>query len=277
VASPWTDDEHRVLAREYFFVFREQEAGRRVVKTESYKKVRAAAGFDRSDQTLQDRCQRISQVLDEHGIPWVRGWTPSSLVGRSRTSPNLAADIWRVVEPLLPTELPHLFGPGAAAATSSSPPAVVVPIAPARAVGKAYVTPPPLTPLSGPEPFDVDPDLVDRGREAHRTTIDRLARWVTGRGFLPLIPEGIEPKYDLAWLEGDVLNVAEIKSITDKNEEGQLRLGLGQVIRYRQLLRSTHTTASDVRAWLVPEREPTDASWRDTCYAAGITLLVPPA
>ena len=42
-----------------------------------------------------------------------------------------------------------------------------------------------------------------------------------------------EPNFDLAWQAGDTAFVVEIKSITDDNEEEQLRIGLGQVLRYR--------------------------------------------
>ena len=50
--------------------------------------------------------------------------------------------------------------------------------------------------------------------------------------------------------------MAEIKSITADNEEEQLRLGLGQVLRYRQrLLALGHEC---VVAVLVPERQPHD-------------------
>jgi hypothetical protein len=51
--------------------------------------------------------------------------------------------------------------------------------------------------------------------------------------------------------------VAEVKSLTDANEEKQLRLRLGQVLRYRNLMRS----GGVVRAVLALERKPTDDSW----------------
>jgi hypothetical protein len=51
--------------------------------------------------------------------------------------------------------------------------------------------------------------------------------------------------------------VAEVKSLTDANEEKQLRLGLGQVLRYRNLMRS----GGVVRAVLALERKPTNDSW----------------
>jgi hypothetical protein len=42
--------------------------------------------------------------------------------------------------------------------------------------------------------------------------------------------------FDLAWQIGRTLFVAQVKSLTLRNEEKQLRLGLGQVLRYADLL-----------------------------------------
>jgi hypothetical protein len=65
--------------------------------------------------------------------------------------------------------------------------------------------------------------------------------------------------------------VAEVKSITAENEEQQLRLGLGQVLRYRQRLAALGHDR--VVAVLVPERQPRDPSWRELCQDLGVVLL----
>ena len=65
--------------------------------------------------------------------------------------------------------------------------------------------------------------------------------------------------------------VAEVKSITAGNEEHQLRLGLGQVLRYRQRLAALGHAR--VVAVLVPERQPRDPSWRELCQHLGVVLL----
>jgi hypothetical protein len=80
-----------------------------------------------------------------------------------------------------------------------------------------------------------------------------------------------EPNFDLAWEAHDRTFVAEIKSITDANEEGQLRLGLGQVLRNRQRLAALGH--DNVVAVLVPERSPRDPSWRDLCHELDVVLL----
>jgi hypothetical protein len=65
-----------------------------------------------------------------------------------------------------------------------------------------------------------------------------------------------------------------VKSLTEQNEERQLRLGLGQVLRYRSLLSAKGV--AEVRAVLVAEHEPSDPSWRALCQEMGVVLLTPP-
>ena len=78
------------------------------------------------------------------------------------------------------------------------------------------------------------------------------------------------PSFDLAWGRGDAVFVAEVKSITDENEEEQLRLGLGQVLRYRQVL---STPYRNVIAVLVAERELRDATWKELCRELGVRIV----
>jgi len=67
--------------------------------------------------------------------------------------------------------------------------------------------------------------------------------------------------------------VAEVKSLTESNEEHQLRLGLGQVLRYQHaLLDRFHL----VHAVLVVEREPGDSAWKRLCRSHDVRLLWPP-
>lgn len=68
--------------------------------------------------------------------------------------------------------------------------------------------------------------------------------------------------------------MAEVKSLTRRNEEQQLRLGLGQVPRYRNLL---STPKQQVRAVLALERQPSDSRWMTLCDDHDVRLVWPPA
>jgi hypothetical protein len=142
-------------------------------------------------------------------------------------------------------------------------------------VGRAY-TPSVIAPPASSvrKPFAVDPDLVDRGLRAHQDIVDTLASWVAASGAAPLLPISSTPQFDLAWKQASgVLAVAEIKSLTDENEERQLRLGLGQVLRYRHLMLQVY---EDVSAWLVVERQPISTGWIDLCDSLDVRLAWPP-
>ena len=126
--------------------------------------------------------------------------------------------------------------------------------------------------LSGSrDPFSVDPALVERGLRGHTDTQNELASVLSNAGIEPRrgLPPG--PNFDLAWQKDGTVFVAEVKSITAENEEHQLRVGLGQVLRYRQRLSALGHDR--VVAVLVPERQPRDPSWRELCQDLGVVLL----
>jgi hypothetical protein len=122
------------------------------------------------------------------------------------------------------------------------------------------------------EPFSVDPDRVDRGLAGHKATQEALWAQAVEAGVDPRSPRAGEPQFDIAWEEGDAITVAEVKSVTDRNEEKQLRLALGQVLRYKQLLEAK---GRPVRAVIAAEREPSDPSWRDLCDTFQVALIWP--
>jgi hypothetical protein len=171
----------------------------------------------------------------------------------------------------LPAELLDLFPQltGAIAAALPEGPQPITPEAPGLGATyrQAQVSPWP----SGREPSTPDPALVERGLKGHADTQNDLAQVLRNAGIDPRSPLPREPNFDLAWETNGSVFVAEVKSISDDNEEGQLRLGLGQVLRYRQRLeRLGH---SSVVAVLVPERTPRDGSWKDLCRDHGVVLL----
>jgi hypothetical protein len=106
----------------------------------------------------------------------------------------------------------------------------------------------------GRQPFTVDPALVERGLKGHADTQNELAQVLRQAGIEPRSRLPSEPNFDLAWEAHGTVFVAEVKSVTDGNEQEQLRLGLGQVLRYRHRLRGLGH--EPVVAVLVPERTP---------------------
>lgn len=138
-------------------------------------------------------------------------------------------------------------------------------------LGTTYRPADELTAVGQRDPFAVDPTLVERGLRSHATIQNQLAALLRDQGLEPRSPCGEEPSFDLAWESDGCTWVAEIKSTTPANEEKQLRLGLGQVLRYCHLLRAR----GEVRPVLVLERCPADTSWQQLCSGLGVKLLWP--
>jgi hypothetical protein len=118
-----------------------------------------------------------------------------------------------------------------------------------------------------------DPDKTGRGARGHARTLNALAAHLESLGIQPLEADSHDPPFDLAWMIEGVLFVAEIKSLTKENEEHQLRYGLGQLLRYCDLLCQQ---AGRIVPVLVPEREPSDSRWDRLCRSRGFRLTFPP-
>jgi hypothetical protein len=121
--------------------------------------------------------------------------------------------------------------------------------------------------------FEVDPDVIDRGTTAHKDVQDALAQVIAEHDLEPLSPRPGDPKFDVAWVQEGVAFVAEVKSLTDANEERQLRLGLGQVLSYVHILEWPNADA--VRAVLAVERKPTADYWTTLCAEHEVILTWP--
>jgi hypothetical protein len=129
-----------------------------------------------------------------------------------------------------------------------------------------------VVPLSATPGFP-DPDKTGRGARGHARTLNALAAHLESLGIQPLEADSHDPPFDLAWMIEGVLFVAEIKSLTKENEEHQLRYGLGQLLRYCDLLCQQ---AGRIVPVLVPEREPSDSRWDRLCRSRGFRLTFPP-
>ena len=124
-------------------------------------------------------------------------------------------------------------------------------------------------------PWSRDPSEVDRALSAHARVERLVAEAAAGEGWVARAYGPGDPVFDLL-LErsgGDSPQiVVEVKSTTATNEEKQLRLALGQVLRYRQLLSAS---GDDVVGWIAIEGPPRDGSWVALCDTGGVSLVWP--
>ncbi len=201
---------------------------------------------------------------------WLRGEDlaalPQTLVARVETGnagvERLTTPEWEALRNLVNIE------PAAASSLGPPPPT-------AHRAGESYRTEDEYVAATMPDPFTVDPDVLDRGIAAHRRTQNAVARELEAAGVTPLShrPQD-DPPFDIAWRTGDSLYVGEVKSLTPANEEKQLRLGLGQVLRYAHQLSLNSPIVQPV---LITEREPTDTTWTELCGSVGVQLVWGPS
>jgi len=140
---------------------------------------------------------------------------------------------------------------------------------------KPYVPESELVPKAS-TPSEPDPDVVGRGINAHRKLNNELSDALEAGGLAPEKGGVGWPNVDLCWTdEHGVRWVAEVKSLTIKNETHQLRLGVGQVIEFRSRVRSLFP-GETVMAVLVVEREPSDVDlWTSVCHETDLLLVWP--
>lgn len=168
--------------------------------------------------------------------------------------------------------VPELAYVARAADQTRARPSAPAPAASRPALGGDYRVANPTARTARRQPFSVDPDLVDRALRAHARTQDALAAAVRAAGRVPRSPVPGEPVFDLAWEDDGTICVAEVKSMSGANDEKQLRLALGQVLRYAHLLRAK---GRPVRCIIATESQPLDPSWSELCSDLDVTLLWP--
>ncbi len=167
----------------------------------------------------------------------------------------------------VPSELMDLIGLDVQLARPD--PAPLPPVQPSR-LGVSYRKAPRTTVKKDTEPWSRDPGLVDRALRSHAETQEDLSEALRAAGLTPRSPSPGEPDYDIAWETDEARLVGEVKSLTARNEEKQLRLGLGQVLRYANLLSAS--TAKPVIPVMALEREPSDHRWLQLCDALGVRV-----
>jgi len=119
------------------------------------------------------------------------------------------------------------------------------------------------------EPGQIDPDLLGDGFERHNKTQNSLAQYLGLKGVRVFSPKAGEPKYDLFWIGESGSYVCEVKSITEENEESQMRKAVGQVLRYQSQLIVLGKQCAPV---IVTDRRLSDDSWEHVCQMNGISL-----
>lgn len=116
---------------------------------------------------------------------------------------------------------------------------------------------------------EYDPDVSGRGHVAHEKTVAAVADHIGPsfrRGTLGI-------NHDGGWsLEG--FHIAEVKSITTRNEVGQLRKGLGQLLHNR--FKAERHGVTGVQGYLIAEREPANSPlWQALCSTVGLVFTWP--
>lgn len=118
--------------------------------------------------------------------------------------------------------------------------------------------------------FDVDPDVIDRGTNAHARIQNSIAGILLENGIEPESPGNQSINFDIAWRFGAKHFLAEVKSTTVDNFEKQLRLGLGQILSYSSLI--LEENEAEIAPILVVEKI-LDESWYATCSNVSATLV----
>lgn len=112
---------------------------------------------------------------------------------------------------------------------------------------------------------------LERAVRSHAQIQNAIAGAAPGVGLTPWSPAMGGPAFDIALSHDDGrVFVVEVKSATIENLEFQLRIGLGQVLRYAHQLRTDGCTLLPVIAL---ELEP-DNSWTDMLHELGVGVLV---
>jgi predicted RNA-binding protein with PUA-like domain len=127
-------------------------------------------------------------------------------------------------------------------------------------------------PASPTAPAQADPDAAGRGLRAHHRLQNQLAELVTAAGHTPRDPAPIDPEFDLAWETPQAIFVVEVKSCTKANEVRQLRMGIGQVLDYEDVVRARGKAVHPV---LYLERAPSDARWIPLTDRHNVRLVWP--
>lgn len=248
----------------------------------SWRNALARAGLPANPTAGPDPRFELSDAVDAMARAWAETGKPPTVgsydnwrAGREEFPASATArkfvEGWDVLQlaawPVVHgRRLPGVGSEESGAADSGEPPQAATGGGPYRRASEAQV-------IAPSDPFERDPQVLERSLGAHSALQNALADAANGRGYEPLSPLSLDPEFDLAWrLPDGTFVLAEVKSATASNLEGQLRLGLGQVLRYGETLRAQ---GENVRHVLAVELEPSDPSWRSLLDRLGVILVTP--
>jgi hypothetical protein len=128
-----------------------------------------------------------------------------------------------------------------------------------------------------PRSGSYDMDALDRRTADHHALQSVAERWLTSLGWTShSAPLGSQALPDLMGEHEGRWVVVEVKTIDPERPElarQQLRLGLGQVLDYRERLRRIH---ADTHALIVVSLAPSDPAWIEITSACDVGLTWPP-
>lgn len=104
------------------------------------------------------------------------------------------------------------------------------------------------------DPFEVDPNVIDKSTLEHKLAQKLFSDWLLKKGIKPLSPYPTGPQFDLAYFDKEKF-VVEVKSIKSDNESKQIRLAIGQVLEY-----SYEANAIPV---IMLSQKPLDPKWHN--------------
>ena len=127
--------------------------------------------------------------------------------------------------------------------------------------------------ISWGKDFRLPTKALEHSSRAHARIQNSLGSWLESKKLKPFSPNaGHSAQFDIAWNRRGIMYVCEVKSLNRVNEDQQLRLGLGQVLHYQQLL--SQSEKIKVRAVLAVEREPSDSNtWLKLAKVHGVKLV----
>ncbi len=127
-----------------------------------------------------------------------------------------------------------------------------------------------------PGALTLDLARLDKGTEAHESTISALIEHLAGQHVQLRGHARNAPRFDAGWSRGDDVFIAEVKSLTGASEDQQIRLGIGQVLDYAHQLQRARTCGR-IRPVLVLEKQPADSRWFSLAEVSGILLVWAPS